>query len=74
MALNNRRDHPTLTALSRNAHTKEVSLGPSLEPHLKAIRKYIEAGFDHLILMQIGPEQDPFFEFFEHELRHTLLS
>ena len=53
---------------------EEVSLGPSPEPHLKAIRKYIEAGFDHLILMQIGPEQDPFFEFFEHELRHTLLS
>jgi hypothetical protein len=25
-------------------------------------------------LTQIGPEQDLFFEFFEHELRHTLLS
>jgi hypothetical protein len=37
----------------------EVSLGPSPEPHLKAIREYIEAGFDHLILTQIGPEQDP---------------
>ena len=30
---------------------EEVSLGPSPEPHLKAIRKYIEASFDHLILM-----------------------
>jgi hypothetical protein len=53
---------------------KEVSLGPSPEPHLKSIRKYIDAGFDHLILTQIGPEQDPFFEFFERELRHTVLS
>ena len=53
---------------------EEVSLGPSPEPHPKAIRKYIEAGFDHLILTQIGPEQDPFFEFFERELRNSLLS
>jgi hypothetical protein len=29
---------------------EEVSLGPSSERHLKAIREYIEAGFDHLIL------------------------
>ena len=49
-------------------------LDPSPEPHLKAIRKYIEAGFDHLVLTQIGPEQDPFFEFFKSELRHSLSS
>jgi len=53
---------------------EEVSLGPSPEAHLEAIREYIDAGFDHLILTQIGPEQDLFFEFFERELRHTLLS
>jgi G6PDH family F420-dependent oxidoreductase len=53
---------------------EEVSLGPSPEAHLEAIREYIDAGFDHLILTQIGPEQDPFFEFFERELRHSLLS
>jgi len=41
---------------------------------LKAIRQYMDAGLDHLILTQIGPEQDPFFEFFERELRNTLLS
>jgi G6PDH family F420-dependent oxidoreductase len=53
---------------------EEVSLGPSPEAHLEAIREYIDAGFDHLILTQIGPEQDLFFQFFERELRHTLLS
>jgi len=51
---------------------EEVSLGPSSEPHLKPIHDYIEAGFDHLVLTQIGPEQDPFFEFFERQLRPTL--
>jgi hypothetical protein len=29
---------------------------------------YIKAGYDHLILVQTGPEQDRFFEFFEREL------
>jgi G6PDH family F420-dependent oxidoreductase len=53
---------------------KEVSLGPSPEPHLKAIREYVDAGYDHLILTQIGPEQDAFFEFFERELRPALAS
>jgi hypothetical protein len=53
---------------------EEVSLGPSPEPHLKAIREYIDAGYDHLILTQIGPEQDAFFEFFERELRPALAS
>jgi hypothetical protein len=53
---------------------QEVSLGPSPEPHLHAIRQYIEAGFDHLILTQIGSEQDPFVEFFKRERRHTILS
>ena len=58
---------------------EEVSLGPSPEAHLDAIREYIDAGFDHLILTQIGPEQDPFFGFFDascailfcHRLRRT---
>jgi G6PDH family F420-dependent oxidoreductase len=50
----------------------EVSLGPSPEVHLKAIGDYIDAGFDHLILTQIGPEQDAFFAFFERELRPRL--
>lgn len=53
---------------------EEVSLGPSPEPHLKAIREYVDAGYDHLILSQIGPEQDAFFEFFERELRPALAS
>ena len=60
--------------ISPDEVAEEVSLGPSPEPHLKAIRKYIEAGFDHLVLTQIGPDQDLFFEFFKSELRHSLSS
>ena len=52
--------------------TEEVSCGPDPERHLAAIRSYAEAGYDQLILMQIGPEQDAFFGFFEKELRPRL--
>jgi hypothetical protein len=33
---------------------------------------YIQAGYDHLILLQIGPDQDDFFGFFERELAPAL--
>jgi G6PDH family F420-dependent oxidoreductase len=46
--------------------------GPSPERHLKAIRRYIDAGYDHIILTQIGPDQDYFFDFFQRELQPAL--
>jgi G6PDH family F420-dependent oxidoreductase len=60
--------------ITREDVAEEVSLGPSPDAHLKAMREYIEAGYDHLILTQIGPEQDRFFEFFRRELRPGLAS
>ena len=51
---------------------EKISLGPSPQPHLEAIREYVDAGYDHLVLTQIGPEQDGFFQFFERELRPRL--
>jgi G6PDH family F420-dependent oxidoreductase len=49
-----------------------VSCGPSAERHLQAIDHYIQAGYDHIILTQIGPNQDGFLEFFERELASCL--
>ena len=33
-----------------------VSCGPSPDRHLEAIDRYVQAGYDHLILLQIGPD------------------
>lgn len=49
-----------------------VSCGPSADKHLQAIDKYVQAGFDHIILTQVGPEQEPFIEFFQRELAPAL--
>jgi G6PDH family F420-dependent oxidoreductase len=51
---------------------QKVSCGPSAERHMQAIDRYIQAGYDHIILTQIGPDQDEFLEFFERELAPNL--
>jgi hypothetical protein len=47
---------------------KSASCGPSAERQLEAIDRFIKAGYDHIILLQVGPDQDRFFEFFEREI------
>lgn len=59
-------------AVTPDAVAKQISCGPDSEPHLAAIGKYADAGFDHLILVQIGPEQDAFIDFFERNLAPRL--
>jgi G6PDH family F420-dependent oxidoreductase len=49
-----------------------ISCGPSLERHLQAIDRYVQAGYDHIILVQVGPGQDPFIDFFERQLSPAL--
>ncbi len=48
-------------------------LGPDPEKHLKSIREYIDAGFDHIYFHQIGPDQEGFFNFYEKEILPELV-
>jgi G6PDH family F420-dependent oxidoreductase len=48
---------------------EKVVCGPDPEPYLKMLQKYIDAGFDHLYIHQVGPDQVGFFDFFEREIR-----
>jgi coenzyme F420-dependent glucose-6-phosphate dehydrogenase len=45
-----------------------VSWGPDPEAHVQGMRKFIDAGYDHLAVHQIGPDQDGFFDFYEREV------
>jgi G6PDH family F420-dependent oxidoreductase len=58
--------------ITAEAVAEKISCGPSAERHLKAIRTFAEAGFDHIVLVQIGPDQDYFFDFFKRELAPAL--
>jgi G6PDH family F420-dependent oxidoreductase len=44
--------------------TENVALGPDVDDHLKAINAFIDAGFDHVYIHQVGPQQREFFRFY----------
>jgi G6PDH family F420-dependent oxidoreductase len=48
--------------------TKDMPCGPDPEEHIAAIRKYIDAGYDHVYIHQIGPDQEGFLRFYAREV------
>jgi G6PDH family F420-dependent oxidoreductase len=51
---------------------RDTPHGPDAKAYVEAIGKAVDAGFDHVVLHQIGPEQTGFFRFFERELLPAL--
>jgi len=49
-----------------------IPLGPDPEQHLASIRQYFDAGYDHVYVHQIGPDQEGFFRFYEREVMPKL--
>jgi G6PDH family F420-dependent oxidoreductase len=47
---------------------EQVACGPDPEVHLAKIQPFIDAGFDHVYLHQVGPDQEGFLAFAEKEL------
>jgi len=47
---------------------ESLPLGPDPERHLASIRQYLDAGYDHVYIHQIGRDQDGFFDFYEREV------
>ena len=47
---------------------EKIPAGPDPEKHLAAIRKYIDAGFDHIVLTGVGDDQEGFTRFFAEQL------
>jgi coenzyme F420-dependent glucose-6-phosphate dehydrogenase len=53
------------SVLSDDQATEKVVCGPDPDAHVEAIRKFASAGYDHIWIHQIGPDQDGFFDFYE---------
>ncbi|HEX5497972.1 MAG TPA: TIGR03557 family F420-dependent LLM class oxidoreductase [Thermomicrobiales bacterium] len=47
---------------------KEIVCGPDPHKHLAEIEKYVDAGYSHVYVHQVGPDQDGFFRFYEREI------
>lgn len=41
-----------------------IICGPDPEKHLEGIRKFVDAGYDHVYIHQVGPDQEGFFDFY----------
>jgi G6PDH family F420-dependent oxidoreductase len=61
------------TAMAREEDIAElVSCGPDPGRHKELIDKFVDAGFDHITLIQVGPDQEGFFSFWEDKLAKSL--
>lgn len=47
---------------------EHITCGPDVRAHADSIQKYIDAGYDHVYVHQIGPDQDGFFRFYEERV------
>jgi G6PDH family F420-dependent oxidoreductase len=48
--------------------TEDVILGPEARRHIDAIKKFVDAGYDHVYLHQIGPKQNDFFRYYAEKI------
>jgi G6PDH family F420-dependent oxidoreductase len=51
-----------------------IPVGPEVAPHADAVAAYVDAGFERIVLMNLGPDPDGFFEFYREELAPELES
>lgn len=60
--------------VSEDDAAASVPCGPEVDGVLTAARSYLDAGFDHVYLHQIGPDQDALFELWSDGLGDALRS
>jgi G6PDH family F420-dependent oxidoreductase len=58
--------------LSEDDVAEVVVCGPDPERHVAKIREGHEAGYDHIHVYQVGPDQEGFFRFYEREVMPRL--
>lgn len=55
-------------SLSEEQTTEHIICGPDAQAHIAMIQTYIDAGYDHVYIHQVGPDQEGFFRFYEREV------
>jgi G6PDH family F420-dependent oxidoreductase len=56
------------TTVTEDQIARVVVCGPDPDKHIDGIRRSVEAGFDHVHVDQVGPDQEGFFRFYEREI------
>ena len=60
--------------VSEDDIAREIVCGPDLQRYLGAVETYREAGYTHIALHQVGPEQEGFLHFCQHKILPRLSS
>ncbi len=50
------------------AFEESFVLGNDLDEHAAAVQDVLDAGFDHVAVHQVGPDQESFFRLYEEEV------
>ena len=45
-----------------------IVCGPDAERHIAGVKEFVDAGYDHVYIHQIGPDQEGFFRFYERDV------
>jgi G6PDH family F420-dependent oxidoreductase len=62
----------TAKLVDEDAVASSIVCGPDPEKYLAQIKSFTDAGFDHVYIHQVGPDQEGFFRFYERELAPKL--
>ena len=58
--------------VSEEQVANEIVCGPDASLHVRKIREFVDAGFDHVYFHQVGPDQEGFFQFYGSEVLPAL--
>jgi G6PDH family F420-dependent oxidoreductase len=56
------------TLVTEDAVAETITCGPDVDRHVQAIQKYADAGYDHVCVHQVGPDQTGFLRFYERDV------
>ncbi|MFD7237268.1 TIGR03557 family F420-dependent LLM class oxidoreductase [Streptomyces syringium] len=51
---------------------EQFACGPDPARYVEAAQGYVDAGFDHLVMQNAGPDPDGFIDFYQRELDHRI--
>jgi hypothetical protein len=59
--------------VTEDAVAEVVTCGPDPARHVQALQKYVDAGYTHVCVHQVGPDQEGFMRFYEREVLPRLV-
>jgi G6PDH family F420-dependent oxidoreductase len=58
--------------VTEDAIAQSIVCGPDPQKHVEQIQQYFDAGYDHVYVHQVGPDQEGFFDFYRREVMPRL--